>query len=759
MKKSYFYAILKNFIMTLFVPLFTVVLIYLYTSANIRNQIEISSQNSLRQFLSAVDTIAGEMGDICIAMVENEECKRYAASWFYTQYKKQNEILNVIDALDIYSQERYYDVFVYYPQEDRIISATKASTTSWHYYNSYYSSQENWGKEGDEWEAFLSLLNCSSMTPSFMTIEKDGKDYLCVVEKQYYYSNEKYNYVTVVVLRPQFLEKMIGEGMLSLDTLFMMFDAEGKVILSENSMFDELCLTEEDLQHQARTISIGKEKYMLWVQESDNFRGYYATAVPVQYFNEQLYMLNILCGSGILICIIVSIYIAWRGSLRSYNPFEELYRKLSEQENKMLELDAQNELEYIELLFERTREEKERLHDRILNKKNLSKDMLLLSLIEGTGKSTEETKKLLEETGILFPERFFCVCYIQAEREKNLDTGIMIFIIQNILEEQISHIGKGCLIPISESRSCLLINCANDVELEQILSFVSDGKIFIEKNFEIHLTMGISSVYEGIHKISSCYKEAVHAFEYRYFYGNGTLIQYDRIKEKGFSYDVFMKNNLSILIMDYVSAGDGEKNTLEEFCNRILKLYGIDTECSLDTMQCFKFEMLNAMYKIMTSVQYSGQEKKEKLEQLLVKPSLEEFLLYWMELLEELCRTNHLRNQKKDICLLAKNYIEDHYGDADLSLELLGEKLNCSSSYLSRKFKEKWAVSMIEYITEVRIDRAKELLEDTDITVQEIAELTGYLSSPSFVKTFKKKTGTTPGNYRKTIKDLKKFEE
>lgn len=740
--------------MTLFVPLFTVILIYLYTSSNIRSQIEVSSQNSLKQFLSAVDTIAGEMGDICIAMVENEECIRYAMSQSYVKHRKQNEILTLIDALDIYSQERYYDVFVYYPMEDRIVSATKASTTAWHYYNSYYSSSENWGNVSEEWEIFSDFINCSSTSPIFMTIEKDGYEYLCVAEKQYRYSNEKYNYVTAVVLQPQFLENLIGEGILSSDTLFMMFNEKGKVILSSDSALDELNLKEHNLSQNGGEISIEKEKYMLWVQESENIRGYYATAVPIKYFNEQLRMINLLCGNGILICIVVSIWIAWKGSLRSWNPFEGLYMKLASKENRNIELNAQNELEYIDLLFQRTQEEKRLLRDKAFIKKNLWQDMLLLSLLEGTGTNIKETKNLLKEKGLGFQEECFCVCFIQAEQKKDLEAGTLFFILQNVFEEQLSNIGKANFVVVSKNRSCLLVNCPSNVDSNHIKKVITEGKVFIEKNFDLVLTIGISNVCTEIQQISDCYKESITAFEYRYFKGAGTVIIYSDIKDKGFSYDVFMKNNLSNIIMEYVCAEEFKQDNSSEFCEQVLRTYGIDIECSLDTMECFKFEMLNAMYKVMTNFQYSQLIKKEKLEQLLATPFLNEFKQYWIDLLNELCEKNQQMILENDICLQAKKYIEDHYGDTELSLDFLGEILGCSSSYLSRKFKERWDVSIIEYITDIRIARSKELLEDTEITVQEIAELTGYLSSSSFVKTFKKKTGITPGAYRKSARNL-----
>ena len=157
----------------------------------------------------------------------------------------------------------------------------------------------------------------------------------------------------------------------------------------------------------------------------------------------------------------------------------------------------------------------------------------------------------------------------------------------------------------------------------------------------------------------------------------------------------------------------------------------------------------------MTGGHYEQEQKKEKLERLLLASDMKEFKEYLIVLIEELYQENKERNQQKDICLQAKSFIEDNYQDAQLSLDTLGEEIGCSSAYLSRKFKEKYGISVLNYITDVRINHAKFLLEETEHSVQVISEKTGFLSSSTFVKTFKKKEGVAPGAYRNMFYDQK----
>jgi AraC-like DNA-binding protein len=71
-----------------------------------------------------------------------------------------------------------------------------------------------------------------------------------------------------------------------------------------------------------------------------------------------------------------------------------------------------------------------------------------------------------------------------------------------------------------------------------------------------------------------------------------------------------------------------------------------------------------------------------------------------------------------------------------------------SPSYLSRLFKEEMSMSFVDYINQIRIEKAKYLLINSDIPVKDIGYQTGFYSMQNFFRVFKKLTYITPGNYR-----------
>jgi two-component system response regulator YesN len=96
------------------------------------------------------------------------------------------------------------------------------------------------------------------------------------------------------------------------------------------------------------------------------------------------------------------------------------------------------------------------------------------------------------------------------------------------------------------------------------------------------------------------------------------------------------------------------------------------------------------------------------------------------------------------------DYITKNY-TADVSLESLASKYNMSPSAASRAFKHKFQKNFIDYVTELRIEKAKKLLTTTDKSIKEITYEIGYNSQTYFCKVFKKETGISATEYKKNV--------
>lgn len=95
-------------------------------------------------------------------------------------------------------------------------------------------------------------------------------------------------------------------------------------------------------------------------------------------------------------------------------------------------------------------------------------------------------------------------------------------------------------------------------------------------------------------------------------------------------------------------------------------------------------------------------------------------------------------------------YIELHYME-NLYLDHMAEVMGTSPKYFSNYFKKTFGVNYVEYLNKVRLSHAREFLRNSDMSIAEIGEKTGYLNSSTFTTTFKKYYGIAPNEYRKKV--------
>ena len=99
----------------------------------------------------------------------------------------------------------------------------------------------------------------------------------------------------------------------------------------------------------------------------------------------------------------------------------------------------------------------------------------------------------------------------------------------------------------------------------------------------------------------------------------------------------------------------------------------------------------------------------------------------------------------------AKHYIQQHYQEA-LRLEDVSTAVGFNATYFSTLFKKETGQNFMDYLTELRISKAKELLCGEELSVQDVAEQVGYRDLKYFSRLFKKLTGVSPSDYKKLYK-------
>ena len=104
----------------------------------------------------------------------------------------------------------------------------------------------------------------------------------------------------------------------------------------------------------------------------------------------------------------------------------------------------------------------------------------------------------------------------------------------------------------------------------------------------------------------------------------------------------------------------------------------------------------------------------------------------------------------------ARAYLSQHFSDPNLMLQDVADQVHLSQSHFSTVFAQETGLTFTQYLTALRIGKAKELLEATEMRSSQIALEVGYNDSHYFSYLFKKNTGLTPSEYRRDVRSEKK---
>jgi two-component system response regulator YesN len=146
---------------------------------------------------------------------------------------------------------------------------------------------------------------------------------------------------------------------------------------------------------------------------------------------------------------------------------------------------------------------------------------------------------------------------------------------------------------------------------------------------------------------------------------------------------------------------------------------------------------------------YHFLSREEYLPTLLKLESLEELRTWFVDKLSDACRKIVVKIEEQSIGVVsqAKRYIDTHY-TKDISLDDVSREVDISPYYFSKIFKDETGENFIEYVTNIRIEKAKELLEDSDYSMKEICCMIGYSDPNYFSRAFKKNVGVTPTEFK-----------
>ncbi len=197
-----------------------------------------------------------------------------------------------------------------------------------------------------------------------------------------------------------------------------------------------------------------------------------------------------------------------------------------------------------------------------------------------------------------------------------------------------------------------------------------------------------------------------------------------------------------------LEAGDGDG--LQKEVNAWLDRQVSWGKMNARTLELFYHDLLQMLYTTLSQRHISAvQLLREQPEEAACRlDSLEAMRTHLEWLIQRSCGYLGSVSRQNELAEKVKAYIQEHLAE-DLSRDLLAGEVYLNPNYLSRLFHQETGQSLVDYITSRRLEKVKQLLRDTSLSVTEAAGRLGYTNMPYFSRVFRKEAGCSPVEYRR----------
>ena len=374
-----------------------------------------------------------------------------------------------------------------------------------------------------------------------------------------------------------------------------------------------------------------------------------------------------------------------------------------------------------------------------------------ISLIEGRV-GEEDYERFLQNYRVDMKGPLFC-CIIFHTSENDVPDGMNPLLLSMSVEREVKQrLTENCNCQefIYMGNTILIMELHSEEEMAQLTDSCDRFCRWAWRIMGAAVTAGIGTVCNSLHDISISYEGAREAVSYRVLYGTKRAINIAEIVPKESKKTVPLEETRMQDLFRAIHVGDQEE-IRKEAIKEIEKLHkNADTisQYNLATMEIvsgfFKFCANNSMD--FNDISGNVQNLYERVTQL-DETSMTNWIINMSTAISEKLKSTRNSTSRRMITD-AQNIVKQRYMEPDISLDEVCADLGVSNSYFSSIFKKETGQPFVTYLTDYRMDRAEELVLNTDEKSYKIAEKVGYQDANYFSYVFKKKFGVSPSKYR-----------
>ena len=539
---------------------------------------------------------------------------------------------------------------------------------------------------------------------------------------------------------------------------YLLTDGQGNIIYakggryqSSNPLQEEalISLLRSCTGQSAELLRLDGERYLASCVNMDG-EFYLVWLVPYQNLSASIRHVGIIFAAiGILVVIIV-LLLAFAMSNRVYAPLDEMVRTAGEEgvpSKAMSKRLADTELSTIARTYQSMVQ--------TLNHMNLRKEQEELAAYLSSKSTQKSTPEWVEETygreGV--HSRLVCLRISDTKdfHDNNTEEAIAFELetIKSIVEEVLKGLGDILVTPVDREYLAVMLFSESARTEEQIISGIREVFAVTGELLHIGMDAGISKEKEGFGELNIMYQMARAATAYRFMYGIGSIVTEEEMTVRALNGKT--SPEVSALI-EQLKNGDRE-GFAREYQRMSQEIKDLSIQAAMDTLMEMASQMITYYHTLHYRFEPLSKADYEALSQSLSSYEYMDDIGEWFfQLAEEIWTVLERSRQtgREDIVEKAVSYLQENYADPGISAQLLADRYHITPSYFSRLFHEKCGCAFPDYLTALRMEKAKELLlSEGNKSIQEICELVGYSNPSYFNAIFKKKFGVTPGQFRR----------
>lgn len=287
---------------------------------------------------------------------------------------------------------------------------------------------------------------------------------------------------------------------------------------------------------------------------------------------------------------------------------------------------------------------------------------------------------------------------------------------------------------------------------EELLALQHNLQLFLKMSW----TIGAGGPYESDAMVSQSYREAAIAVHHRVYRGKGAIIHFADLPGSAAipTEDEWLKYKESII----ASVRTGNKQQLAEALRQLAEWLEQHSNGRINHMNYIFYSILISVEQIIYELNLNRRHVFTDGQSIFALVDTCTTLVEIRQVLLDTCgkMIDYLESRpfagKASMIGTVADYIQASYMEEHLSLESVAMRFNMNPSYLGQLMKRELGKTFLQYVTEARIERAKQLLAQTTHTIQDISGEVGYSNRSTFIRVFKSAVGLTPSEYRNRLR-------